>query len=275
MAYITTISEPALTQNDRAIFDAWLRQAWVWSQTRVHRQRVEKAMGLVCRCLEKAPDTAVMWSGGKDSTAMVHLVKSAGANCTVYSEKDDLDFPGELEYVQTLAKQHFLDLHILTPPVSPKQWLQAHAAELRAGDDLHSRAAELSKTCFYSVVEKASQGHSAIMLGLRQEESKSRWMNRVTHGTFYQKRTGQWVCTPLADWHGIDVYAYLVSREVPLLDVYRCVAFMHRDDPSRVRKSWWLPGANTRFGGVTWLRYYWPSLYRQLLEWLPDARLYA
>lgn len=216
-----------------------------------------------------------MWSGGKDSTAMVHLVKSTGANCSVYSEKDDLDFPGELEYVQLLAGRYSLDLHILTPPVSPSQWFQEHASELIAGEDLHSRAAELSKTCFYSVVEEASRGHKAIMLGLRKYESAGRKMNRVTRGPIYQKRNSQWVCTPIVDWQGIDVYAYLVSQDIPILDVYRCVAFMHKDDPSRVRKSWWIPGSNTRYGGVSWLRHYWPSLYRQLVDWMPNARLFS
>lgn len=114
-----------------------------------------------------------------------------------------------------------------------------------------------------------------IFLGLRQEESRGRRMNRVTRGTLYRKASGQYVATPIVDWSGLDVMAYMASRDIEPLSVYRCVAFMHADEPWRVRKSWWIPGASTRFGGIAWLRRYYPSLFARLCELLPDARHHA
>lgn len=81
----------------------------------------------------------------------------------------------------------------------------------------------------------------------------------------------QWISTPLADWRGIDVYAYAVSRGIELLPMYRCVGLMHDEDPWNIRKSWWVPGSHARWGGIAWLRRYYPSLYARLCRMLPDA----
>jgi 3'-phosphoadenosine 5'-phosphosulfate sulfotransferase (PAPS reductase)/FAD synthetase len=268
--------EPMLEAADHAAWEAWQRAVRTHALTVVHARRVEAARRVASECLARYPDAAVMWSGGKDSTAMTHLVcVDLGARSQeVYSEKDDLDFPGEREYVEELARGWDLErLRILEPPVSPARWIAEHAAELSAEDDVHSRAAGLSKTCFYDVVEGASRQHHAIFLGLRSEESRHRRLNRAVHGVLYTKRSGQTVCTPLGDWRGIDVYAYLETRGIELLPVYRCVGLMDADEPWRVRKSWWLPGQHSARGKTMWLRHYYPTLYRQLCAWLPDARL--
>lgn len=84
------------------------------------------------------------------------------------------------------------------------------------------------------------------------------------------------VACPLADWSGMDVLTYLLVTGIEPLHVYRCIAFAHVREPWRIRKSWWIQGdASTRRGGVTWLRHYYPSLYRQLLAWFPRAQGFA
>lgn len=268
-------TEPRLTDDDVRIWRAWQRAAAMHAQTRRFAKRVEQARRVIGECFEQASDPAVMWSGGKDSTVLTHLVcVTEGAKVRVVSEKDDLDYPGEREYVEHLAAAWGLRLDIVTPPISPAQWIAEHAHELEACDDLHSRAAQLSKDCFYGLVEEATQQNDAILLGLRKNESHGRMMNRVTRGLLYQAR-GKWTCQPLGDWTGMDVMAYMRANDIDPLPVYRCVAFMHAQEPWRVRKSWWIPGAHTRHGGVAWLRHYWPSLYQQLCAWIPSATRYA
>lgn len=102
-------------------------------------------------------------------------------------------------------------------------------------------------------------------------------LNRVSRGLLYQRASGQWVSTPLGDWTGLDVLAYCHSRGVPLLPLYRCCAWPPalREEPWRIRKSWWLPGKSASKGGAAWLRRYWPSLWRQFCEIFPDARSLA
>lgn len=270
------MNEPRLTAEDHRVWDTWRRTALVHATTQRHRRAVDKARGILSDGLAKAPDSVVMWSAGKDSTALVHLAcVDMGASLDVVSEKDDLDYPGEVNYVTTLAEAWGLRLRIVTPPMSPAQWVADHAHELDPSGDFHSRAAGLSNECFYRVVEEATRDRAGILLGLRQEESLGRRMNAATHGAAYQRKGGQWTIAPLTYWSGLDVYAYLLSRDIEPLHVYRCVSFMHEREPWRVRKSWWLPGASARHGGIAWLRRYYPSLFRQLCLWMPTARTHA
>lgn len=274
------MSEPKLTRRDIEVWERWQRTAEAHSRTLQHRRRVDSALRVAEEALRVAPRSTIMLSGGKDSTVMTHLVcKTLGANLPCASQKDDMDYPGEEEYVRKLAAEWGLELHVLYPPVSPKEWIAANAHTLLAADDIHSRAAELSKECFYEVVEAFSADYQGIFLGLRADESNARRLNRATRGRLYQKKPtprhpdGQWVAQPLADWKGLDVYAYAVAHGIELLHVYRCVGFLHSEEPWRVRIAWWLPGSSSARGGVAWLRHYYPSLYRQLCQWLPDATM--
>lgn len=326
--------EPLLTDRDRAVWDAWTRAALEHSRTQSFRRRVERARVAVVEAVDYAqrihsPRRPMFaWSGGKDSTVGAHLVGvEAGARGAVdfVSEKDDLDYPGERAYVEGLAAAWGLTLEVIAPPVSPKQWIADAAArgEIRAYDDIHSRAAGLSKACFYKLMEASNEGRALVFLGLRREESNRRdgvadhalfeaKQRRAAQAgralpqkrdrpgarparpvvdlaagptsglTYWHAGASQWRCLPVAEFrgdtpstHGLDVYAYAVSREIELLPVYRCVGLMHARAPGRVRKSWWLPGGHTATGQVAWLKRYYPSLFRQLCAWMPDATLFT
>jgi hypothetical protein len=142
---------------------------------------------------------------------------------------------------------------------------------LVADDDAHGRDAALSDLAFYPVVDayREASGNPGVFLGLRAEESYGRLRNRTKRGPVYQKRNGEWVCQPLCDWSGLDVFAYLFSVGAPVLDVYRCCR-MH-ESPAHIRKAWWYPGAHSQYGGMIWLKSYWPSLFRKLRCLVPDA----
>lgn len=266
--------EPILTKQDRSIWQQWSEIALMHATTPVHRRRVDCARDLVAKMMASNPDAYVAWSAGKDSTALVHLVTvDCGARGRVMSVKDDLDFPGEEDYLRRWAAAWGIAerLDVLHPPFSLQQWIRDHAADLDAAEDMHSRACRFATAAFYSVVEEYRDraGMPGVYLGLRAAESRGRSRNRMFNGATYTKKSGETVCNPLSDWEGIDVYAYLLSRGIDVLDVYRCVRM--ESSPDRVRKSWWIVGAMARKGGIAWLKAYWPSLYGRLVEMLPEA----
>lgn len=270
------MTEPRLDQVD---LDTWSRLmilAQYHAKTRQFSRAVGNARRIIERCLSASTAPVLMWSGGKDSTAMTHLVVSTmGIPMPSVSEKDNLDYPGEVEYVTGLAESWGAELRIVSPDISPQQWITNNLASLQVSQDFHSRAAGMSKACFYGVVEAASVGNDAILLGLRADESDARTANRASHGTMYRKRNGKLVCCPLSDWTGLDVFAYLESNGIAPFSVYRCVGFMHQREPWRIRKSWWLPGTQSQRGSISWLRRYYPSLYRKLTEWFERAQSYC
>ena len=269
----TTPGEPVLTGRDRRLWQAWCAEALAWSRTLAHRARVESAQRAVEEMHAGRPGAYVAWSGGKDSTAMTHLVRHTLGEARAMSVKDDLDFPGEEDYIGRLAREWGVALDVVRPPVSLQAWLAEHADALDPRADMHSRSAGLSAAFYGAVAEYAeAAGRPGVYLGLRQEESAGRRMNRASRGRVYRKADGDVVCTPLADWRGVDVYAYLLSRGIDLLPLYRCVG--QHEHPSRVRKSWWVPGAAHDRGGARWLRTYYPSLWARLVELVPAAAYY-
>jgi 3'-phosphoadenosine 5'-phosphosulfate sulfotransferase (PAPS reductase)/FAD synthetase len=272
----SVVSEPILRAEDLRLWESWKMTSLLHARSREFARKMDSVRRVVEQALGTTDKWAAMWSAGKDSTALAHLiVVEMGLPIQLISEKDDLDYPGEREYVERLAAQWKASLRVVTPSISPAQWFAEHAGPKEGDAEMHARSAGLSKACFYDVVEKASSGFDGIFLGLRKAESKGRLLNRITHGLIYQKANGQYVAQPLGDWSGLDVFAYMHSREIEWLPVYQCIALMHAREPWRLRKSWWIPGASARHGQVTWLRHYWPELYLKLREWLPNTQAFG
>lgn len=276
------MTEPILTDEDRELWEMWTETARTWARLPSFQVKLDKAKFTVDRAVMAKPNACIMWSGGKDSTAMAHLIRvEMGIDLPAASEKDDLDYPGEEDYVHRLAEAWGLRLEILRPPVSALGWLREHGRSYSADDDMHSRRSGLSQACFYDLVENYEARFDLSFLGLRSEESEHRNKNRATHGLIYERSSKHkaikrhWVATPIADWRGREVMAYLASRDVEVLPVYQCVALMHREEPWRIRKSWWIPGMAASKGAVTWLQRYYPSLYRELCRLFPNASTLA
>lgn len=266
--------EPVLSVDDERVWATWQLAAAAHARTHSHRRRVDSTLRLLDRAQPFDSTAAVSWSGGKDSTVMTHVVcVRFGAPVDVISEKDDLDFPGEEAYVRALAETWRLRLHVAHPDVSPEAWVREHLEH--PGDEIHARSSGLSKACFYPVIARFEIMYRTMMLGLRSEESAIRAGLRRTRGRDYRLRDGRRRLLPIADWTGLDVYAYAQSNGIEFLPLYRCLAFMHADAPWRLRKSWWLPGCGASTGQIAWLRRYYPSLYRKLCVWMPDARRMA
>lgn len=225
-----------------------------------HRATIASAR----RTLDELP--ALNWrlgvSGGKDSTALALLCQEHGLQVRAMSVKDDLDYPGEVEYVRALCP----DIDVIIPLVSLRGFLRSEQVSLVG--PLHSRASALSAQWFYGLLEKhrAEQGYDGVLLGLRQEESHGRRMNRAKRGRVYRREfDGLTVASPIADWSTLDVHAYVWARGWALLPVYLCI------DPGiewdRIRKSWWVAGGPAaRRGHYVWLRRWWPALWAQAVE---------
>jgi len=242
------------------------------SLSRTHTFKVATAKQRILETLALHPDAHLGWSAGKDSTALAALCHELGVSIPAFGEKDDLDYPGEVAYLQTLGKHFGLDVEILTPDVSLLQFLKDRNVSLV--NDLHGQTAELSKEHFYGLLKKHRKqaGYNTVILGLRSNESKHRAVNRASHGWVYERKNdGLTVSSPLADWEDIDVHAYLASQNVPLMPLYLCVD--PGADALKLRKSWFVAGGGAaRHGHYVWLRRWWPDLWEKIADIDPEMR---
>lgn len=234
-----------------------------WRQVVLHDTR--RAEAAAHRVLKRAACLGLDWrvglSGGKDSTAMALLCREHGFHARGMSVKDDLDYPGERDYLAALCTHAALELDIIGPPISLVAWLRDSSACLV--EDLHSRTADLSRRWFYDVLDgyQQEQGYDGVLLGLRGQESPGRQANATYRGSIYRRKDGLTVAQPLASWSALDVHAYLWRRQVPVLPVYLCID--PGAEPFALRKSWWVCGGGpARYGHYAWLRRWWPDLWR-------------
>lgn len=273
------ITEPILTDEDLRIWRQLQKTAYLHSKTSRFQKKITQSEKTIIETIERVGKEKliprVAWSGGKDSTTMLSLVTSVCHShghppIKAMSVKDDLDYPGELEYVRHISVILGVELDVVTPDASLQQWVRSHSGEIRPGADIHGRGAELSKFGFYSVIDAYNIRNrvTCSFLGLRADESHGRLMNRVTRGPVYKIKNEHVIVQPICDWSGLDVFAYLQLVGIDPLPMYRCVRL--HDEPWRIRKSWWLPGDAARTGQGIWLRTYYPSLYNKAIALLPQ-----
>lgn len=236
------------------------------------KKKVEEAKNVIDKFLQMGLKVYGSVSGGKDSTAMLHLINSVNSDITFMTEKDDMDFPNEREYIDTLVQKYNLEMDIISPSIS----LWEEVKNIEFTEDIHSRGTSFSDRNFYGIIEqyKKIKGFEGVFLGLRTQESKGRKANFQKNGFIYHNKTSNdFICQPIANFTATDVFAYLVSNDIPILDVYFKTKFV--GTPLKIRKSWVLPSAQSSSGQALWLKYYYPEIFTKLCEINPLMRAYV
>lgn len=169
-----------------------------WAKTRQFKAKVDQAKTTIKDALEI--DTAyVACSWGKDSTVLTHLCQQVNRDIPVISfgnpERVFFDYQ---EVIDRYCNQYHPNLITI---------------ELE-GDHVPDKvkAAKLWET------------YPVAIVGVRKEESKARSIAITQYGSIYQFKSGShaksWRCFPLAYWNWKDVWAYIVSCDLPYLDAY-------------------------------------------------------
>lgn len=164
------------------------------------------------------------FSGGKDSTVTADLVKRALSNSSLVHIFGDttLEFPATLEYAKRYRKenpycifktaknkeQNFLDVcEDIGPPARMMRW-----------------CCSMFKTGPITRVINSLYGSDQILTfyGIRKSESVSRSKyERISGENESIKIQQQTVASPIFFWRDIDIWLYLLGRDVDFNDAYR------------------------------------------------------
>ena len=203
------------------------------------------------------------WSGGKDSTAMVHLVRSIDPTIPIMIQFDDCDWPEKRPYVECVAEQQGWQYHTVEPSFSVFE----AASKGRIGfDQFCAQSHWLTKDSFLKPLDKmrCKLGAGGVFLGLRAEESRARSIHLWSRGGVYRLKNGQWRCCPLMRWTAEDVFAYLTKHGIEINPCYLNNRFQ---PPENIRLSWALPTpTGIRYGDMQHIRYYYPEQFRRLRD---------
>jgi 3'-phosphoadenosine 5'-phosphosulfate sulfotransferase (PAPS reductase)/FAD synthetase len=108
----------------------------------------------------------------------------------------------------------------------------------------------------FSAIELRAKkdGLTCRVMGLRSEESRNRKMLIAKRGNAYAYRDGTRAVLPIARWSTTDVWSYIVTANLPWLDIYDAIGPNARNG---------LIGRNgERFGREEYLRNYFPEAWR-------------
>lgn len=227
------------------------------------KKRLKGAITIINKAKNLGIKFAISWSGGKDSTAMVHLIKSVWPECPIIVQFDDCDWPEKKPYIYRVIKKMNWKIYEAIPDFSVKQAI--FNCDI-GNEDICSKTHKLTKYGFLKPlddIQKILECEGAF-LGLRKLESKRRGRNYKYNGNLYRLKSGEYICTPVVHFDAVDIFAYLVSNDIEINPCYFNNAFK---TPEKIRLAWAIPSIyGIGQGDIEHIRKYYPKYFNELRE---------
>jgi 3'-phosphoadenosine 5'-phosphosulfate sulfotransferase (PAPS reductase)/FAD synthetase len=207
--------------------------------------KVARSQALIGEALAKGR-AAVLWSGGKDSTVLLHLVRQAQPGVLVVYNDTGVEYPETRRFVRETAEAWRLNLHVAKPQPGVSFWwaIEKYGYPLlgkgvrRTGPQRHifhasvrtrkaAEVAALSSYCCDWLKERPTArlirglGVEVQILGTMVSESRQRWFAWVDYGELhFGKEARTWRATPLFFWRDEDIWEYHREFGLPHCRLY-------------------------------------------------------
>jgi phosphoadenosine phosphosulfate reductase len=188
--------------------------------------RINESKAIIRQFLDKVKNPYVAFSGGKDSTVMLHMVSQIDNNIDVFTERNDMDFPDKMKLCDKI-----IDI------CNINNYYEGHTERINL----------LDGSGWFKVIKEfvISGNYDGCFLGLRAEESKGRRITIAKKGVIYNYAKSNYAksrglesvmtCLPMARWKAQEVFAYIIKNNLPYHKIYDCDDFK---SPHEIRMSW-------------------------------------
>lgn len=246
-------------------------------------EKIELARGLIAQGLELG-DAGLAWSGGKDSTVLLHLARQIDPGIQVLWNNTGVEFPETWHFIKRMAAEWRLNFHIAKPEPGVTFWgcvekygWPLFGKDIRSSTNHHVtrriskrkakaiEVARMSSYCCDHLKEKPGTklqkrlGLKVVLLGNMVEESRMRWWAWLDRGAlYYGKKRNLWTVWPLWNWTDKDIWEYHHVYSLPHCKIY---------DMGHKRNGCWPCGMDIgiRDNHLSRLRLSHPKLWRFLI----------
>ncbi|OGP73004.1 MAG: phosphoadenosine phosphosulfate reductase [Deltaproteobacteria bacterium RBG_13_58_19] len=171
--------------------------------------KVAKTKEILKEALERFPDKiALAWTGGKDSTTTLHLLREVGGGqVPVLNIDTSVKFKEIYEFRDRLAQEWQLNLIIERNEEALK--------ELQIAADKEECCLRLKAEVIARSLLK--YGWQALITGMRWDEHPDRAKEEYFA---YRDAPPHWRVQPLLHFTELDVWQYIKSRKIPYCSLY-------------------------------------------------------
>lgn len=230
--------------------------------------KVAQAREIVATFLERAANPYVAFSGGKDSTVVLHLLREQAPSTPAVFSDDEWNLPETTAFVAATP-----NCHKIAARIYHADWFTSwrdgparlpsgtHWIDTDRNDGLQAYARQM--------------GYDGAALGLRADENSRRRTHLRANGTcFFAAVNGVWQCNPVAWWNDLDIWSYIVGNQLPYNAAYDRLAALgvplskRRIGPLAVERV-------LGYGQLAILKRGWPELFNRFAAVFPEARSYV
>lgn len=242
------------------------REDFVHAKLATFQRRVDHSLKVI-REAGKIGAVGVSFSGGKDSTCCIDLVR------TVLPDAPAAFFDSGAELSDTATMVRHVSASTIYPRLSMLEMARyagwwGHAA-IDCDATFDAKRVLIDEPSETFVVQR---GLRVMVHGVRASESNARTMHVASRGELYRGKDGTWYCMPIARWSAEDVWAYIASRGLRYHRAYDLMA-----DAGMPRESWRVSGAlgerGSGWGRHSTLRLVDPDTWRRLVAEFPRLGL--
>ena len=187
--------------------EAWRETFLAWAQTEEFAEHLSGAEAIIAHALANYQRPLISYSGGKDSTVMLHLILAQAPDTEVlHWDYGRYYIPRPVhEELVAIARSMGANLRVETSPLYDE--LKRQAINVMGRELIEGLLPRLAQT----------EGFDVQFVGLRAEESLKR-RRRIKRREMICPKLGE--CWPLQHWRWLDVWAYIASRDLPYLSLY-------------------------------------------------------
>lgn len=204
---------------------------------------LEKTKRFIKTSLKKVSNPYVACSFGKDSAAMLFLVREFYPNVpVVFIRRIETDLVDNFQ--ETINNWGDLNLIVL----SYKGFLEG------------GKTGGLVRTT-------KNLEFDSYFVGLRAEESHGRKMSLRVHGDFFKTKSGKTRICPMSEWETRDIAAFCAANKIPVVSKYEKEGF---DSRTTANISSSFPHET-----ISWIKRNSPSDFNKLVKMLPEVKNYV